>query len=582
MKPKTFAPITLVCLAFGLLVFSSANSLTAQAQQVQVTAADPAAAAQGTINLNVKVTGKGFKNGAKAKWFITGTTDPGGVQVNSTAFVNSGELTANITIADTAIIANFDIQILNSDGRGGKGTELFAVIAKGSNAGGSACPAPVPAPTSDTKCYAAMPGCLDTTFGSFGLVTTDLSGPNYKGDYAEALLVQPDGKVVAVGYANNAVNGTGADFALVRYNTDGSLDTSFGDPDPFNLSLRLGYVLTSFTSGADWAHSAVLQSDGKIVAAGYAQPGGFAVARYSANGTLDTTFGSGGKTIVDFASAASVRQLVIQSDGKLVLVGEVGSPSQFGVARLNPNGTLDSTFGTGGKLLINPSSVRRGRGFAYTVAIQRVPAVTGEERIVVGGWSDYSSSTTVFTMMRLKPNGATDTSFGSSGRVYTSFLGFGDQIRHLVIDSTNRIVAAGITNSANSSCGSYVTDLGLARYTQDGTLDPSFSGDGRQTADIYGGNETLFNGLVIQPDGKIVIAGAGVSSDGTVRDFALVRFNSDGTPDYSLGYLGTGVVTTDFFGTSDQGLAIALQPSDGKIVFSGGVDGAFGLARYWP
>ena len=173
MKPKTTAPITVVCLAFGLLVFLNANRLTAQAQQVQVTAADPAAAAQGTINLNVKVTGKGFKNGAKAKWFITGTTDPGGVVVNSTAFVNSGELTANITVSDTAIIANFDIQVLNSDGRGGKGTELFAVVAKGNGPG--ACPALIPAPAGDTKCYAAMPGCLDITFGTNGLVITDPS-----------------------------------------------------------------------------------------------------------------------------------------------------------------------------------------------------------------------------------------------------------------------------------------------------------------------------------------------------------------------------------------------------------------------
>jgi len=99
--------------------------------QVQVTAADPFAAEQGTVNLNVKVTGKGFKNGAKAKWFVTGTTDPGGVTVNSTTFVSSAELTANITVSDTATIANFDIQVLNSDGRGGKGTELFAVTAKG-------------------------------------------------------------------------------------------------------------------------------------------------------------------------------------------------------------------------------------------------------------------------------------------------------------------------------------------------------------------------------------------------------------------------------------------------------------------
>ncbi|MFN2530744.1 MAG: hypothetical protein ABR555_05570 [Pyrinomonadaceae bacterium] len=99
--------------------------------QVQVTAANPASAEQGTVNLNVRVLGKGFKNGAKTNWFVTGTTDPGGVRVNSTTFVSSTELNANITVPDGATIASYDIQVLNSDGRGGKGTELFAVTAKG-------------------------------------------------------------------------------------------------------------------------------------------------------------------------------------------------------------------------------------------------------------------------------------------------------------------------------------------------------------------------------------------------------------------------------------------------------------------
>jgi len=136
MKPRYQPSPTLIILSVALLILI-ANWLlpTSHAQgQVQVNAADPPATEQGTINLNVKVTGKGFKNGAQAKWFVTGTTNPGGVTVNSTTFVSSTELTANITVADTATIANFDIQVLNSDGRGGKGTELFAVTAKGNSA----------------------------------------------------------------------------------------------------------------------------------------------------------------------------------------------------------------------------------------------------------------------------------------------------------------------------------------------------------------------------------------------------------------------------------------------------------------
>ena len=134
MKPDYQTSPTLIILAASLVLCVAAwilPSASAQGPQVQVNAADPMAAEQGTINLNVKVTGKGFKNGAQAKWFVTGTTNTGGVTVNSTTFVSSTELTANITVTDAAIIGSFDIQVTNSDGRGGKGTELFAVTAKG-------------------------------------------------------------------------------------------------------------------------------------------------------------------------------------------------------------------------------------------------------------------------------------------------------------------------------------------------------------------------------------------------------------------------------------------------------------------
>src|SRR5262245_26335405 len=128
--PRRIPPTLMILSALFVLLVTWAIEDSHAQGQVQVNAADPAATEQGTINLNVKVNGKGFKNGAKAKWFVTGTTDTGGVTVNSTTFVSSTELTANITVSDTATISNFDIQVLNSDGRGGKGTELFAVTAR--------------------------------------------------------------------------------------------------------------------------------------------------------------------------------------------------------------------------------------------------------------------------------------------------------------------------------------------------------------------------------------------------------------------------------------------------------------------
>jgi uncharacterized delta-60 repeat protein len=579
-KPTVLS--TFACLTFLLLTLGCAAS--ARAQQMQVSAASPAAAEQGTVNLNVKVTGKGFKNGARANFFLTGTTDPAGVQVNSTTFVGSAELTVNITVSDTAVIANFDVQVQNVDGRTGKGTELFAVVAKGGG-GISSCPAPAPARTSDTKCYDAFPGCLDSTFGGSGFVTTDPDGPAYT-DTGEAVVVQPDGRIIVAG-TSRSPSGV-FDFTLLRYNTDGSLDTTFGDPDPFTPSMRRGYVVTAFTTGHDWADAVLLQPDGKIVVGGGAAYADMAVARYNSDGSLDTSFGSGGKVLVNFGGFALLHDMAIQSDGKLVLAGGAGSTVQFGLARLNTDGTLDSSFGSGGKLLLSPSGVKRDTGHALSISIQRVPAVTGEERIVVGGWSKPSgatsgSSTSVWAMRRLKSTGATDINFGTNGIVQTAFLGFGGQLRRLAVDSSNRIVAAGTVRSASDNCGDYTIDYGLVRYTQDGGLDASFSG-GTQIVDVYGGMDDL-HGLVIQPDGKIVLAGGSSSSDQAVKDIALVRFNGNGTRDSSFGILGNGIVTTDFFGLGDSGYAVAVQPTDGKIVVTGSVYVStwadIAVARYW-
>src|SRR2546423_2787622 len=331
-----------ILIALGFLL-SGMHATSAQAQ-VQVSAANPSSTAQGTINLNVKVTGKGFKNGAKAKWTVTGTTDTGGVTVNSTAFVNSTEVDANISVSDTAVIANFDIAVTNSDGRGGKGTELFAVTAKGG--GNATCPAMQPAPTSDTKCYAASPGCLDLSFGGSGYVHTDPDGPAYV-DGSEAVAIQPDGKIIVAGQSHDPAKGNPS-FTVLRYNSDGSLDTSFGDPDPLNPPLRRGFAVTSFSTGSDYAHALLLQADGKIVVGGGASPGSMAVARYNTDGTLDISFGSGGKVIVDFGSSAAVQQIKLQSDGKIVLAGQTRAPHGFRPARFKPKGSLYSTFGATG------------------------------------------------------------------------------------------------------------------------------------------------------------------------------------------------------------------------------------------
>jgi len=214
-------------------------------------------------------------------------------------------------------------------------------------------------------------GTPDATFGAGGQVTTDFLG---KEDDAFTVLIQPDGKIIAVGSANDPVNFY--DFAAVRYLSNGTIDTSFG---------VAGKVSTDFRGGGfDRAHSAALQTDGSIVAAGFAitVSGGsenFAVARYNSSGVLDTTFSGDGKAQIDFGSCCqSANEVLLQSDGKIVTVGfpdSESSDSDFVVARLDSAGALDSTFGIGGKVRTSFGNLNGGALGAALQADGKIVAV---------------------------------------------------------------------------------------------------------------------------------------------------------------------------------------------------------------
>ncbi|HEX7295987.1 MAG TPA: hypothetical protein VF251_09570, partial [Pyrinomonadaceae bacterium] len=321
-----------------------------------------------------------------------------------------------------------------------------------------------------------------------------------------------------------------------------------------------------------------------------------ALARFSFDGTLDASFGSGGKVVGASSSNGYPKAIAIQSDGKIVLAGT----PYFGLARLNPDGSFDITFGTSGLVSANPSTVSGGTGSAYAVAIQKIPAVTGEERIVVGGWAKPDTTTSSFAdfaVMRFRPDGAIDTTFGNNGRVNTDFFGFGDQIFDLTLDANNRIVTTGFSYIASDQCGAYVKDFGLARYLEDGSLDLSFNSTGRQTVDLIAGQD-VGQSVVVQADGSILVSGFAYSSNNAIHDFGLVRLNPDGTRDISFGPRGDGVVATDFFNSQlhyNYAFSVGIQ-LDGKIVVAGTTNICSGsgknacrssvskiaLARYWP
>jgi uncharacterized delta-60 repeat protein len=565
---------SLVALLIGLsLLCFSEHDTSAQGGQVQVNAADPTAAEQGTINLNVKVTGKGFKNGANAKWFVTGTTNPGGVTVNSTTFVSSTELTANITVDDAATIATFDIQVLNSDGRGGKGTELFRVTAKG--AGGGTCTNLALFPDNGPNAYSAFtpisttvnttgpctptstfPGSLDSCFGLSGIAATSIN----PGNWAVAVTVQNDGKSVLGIKAKNPT-GTGADFFLARYDVFGNLDPTFGGT---------GVVRFQFTSCADseYVSSIAAQSDGKILVAGTAlvksQTWGFAVARVNSDGTLDNSFGNGGRVFFGFSQSSSTTGMALQANGKIVLVG---AGAGFSVARLNANGTMDATFGIEGKV-VEKTSKSGSAGDAYAVAIQQV---NGEERIVVVGHRPATNNVSRdFAVMRFTSSGALDGSFGTGGKVFTDFYGYSDKAKAVNIIG-DKILVGGLASRGAEILGiDSGNDFGIARYQINGQLDTAFGNGGKVSTD-FSGSESEVSAMVIQLDGKIV-AGGYATFAATVQDYSLARYNPDGSLDTTFGPSSNGTVLLNYSINDTGPLGLALQP-DGKLIAAGGASG---------
>ena len=399
-------------------------------------------------------------------------------------------------------------------------------------------------------------GSLDTGFGTGGKVRTDFAG---SADKAFAVTVQPDGKIVAAG---NAYNVTNNDIALARYNTDGSLDTDFGAG---------GKVLTGFDESYDNARAMAVQEDGKIVLVGEVCKDGtydFGVARYNADGTPDTGFSDDGKLTTDFVGYKDAAYgMALQSDGKIVVVGyaQTGGNYNFALARYNVDGTLDATFGTGGKL---QTDFAGGNDYAYAVAID------DDGWIIVVGQA-YHSGEWDSAMVRYDSSGVLDTTFGNAagGKVYTNMGGV-DYALAIALQPDGKIVTAGAA-APGATC-----DFAVARYNSDGTLDATFDADGKVTTNFGSTNDYAY-ALAMQSDGKIVVAG--YAGTAYLNDFAVVRYNTDGSLDTT--FSGDGKVTTNFAGGNDYAYGVGIEP-DGKIVVAGraynGTDDDFALACYNP
>lgn len=272
-------------------------------------------------------------------------------------------------------------------------------------------------------------------------------------------------------------------------------------------------------------------------------------------GALDPSFGGDGRVVTNVTPGfdEAVGVAVQPGDGKIVVGG--GANGRFGLARYNPNGALDTSFGGDGKVRTNFTA---GFDEAFDVVLQ--PA---DGKIVALGRAEWRGGS--FALARYNTNGTLDSSFGGDGKVMTNFSRGDDTAFGVAIQADGRIVAAG-------RAGGHDGKVAVARYNTNGTLDSSFGGDGRVTTN-YTRFEDRADAVAIQADGRIVAAGFAASGR-----FALTRYNTNGTRDSSFG--GDGRVTTNFTPGRDWAFGVALQPGDGKIVAAGRARGGFALARY--
>lgn len=396
-------------------------------------------------------------------------------------------------------------------------------------------------------------GNLDPTFGTGGTVRTDFAGNI---DQANAVAIQPNGQIVAAGssFSNSK---TVEDFIVARYNANGTLDKRFG---------KNGKITTDFFRNVDSISAIAIQPDGGIVVAGFAQLGGnggtprvFALARYRNDGSPDTSFGNGGALTTSFGgNFAAASALMLQPDGKIVVAGTVdfnpdvpGSGLDFALARYNSNGTLDGSFGKGGKVVFD---------FFGSFDQANSAALQPDGKIIVVGSASYDSANRDigFALARFNTDGSIDFGFGTGGKQITDFFGAGAKANGVVLQPDGKFVVAG--TASDSATRPVATDVALARYNPDGSLDPAF-GTGGETAIPFPDSATeQGNALTLLPDGKIIVAGTAFKTFATPPDFALVRYNADGSLD--------GIKTTDVVGGTDEALAIAIQ-SDGKAVLAG-------------
>ncbi len=382
---------------------------------------------------------------------------------------------------------------------------------------------------------AQTPGTLDMSFGNSGKAIIDVLGYDNLGN---AIALQPNGRIVVAGIHNN-------DFGIYQLKIDGTLDKTFNNT---------GIVSFDFGGTIDDGSAVGIQTDGKIVMAGSIIDNGlsdFGIVRINADGTVDNTFGSSGKVIVDNSSRDDrAYALQIQTDGKIVVSGYSisGGDADFMTVRLNSDGKVDNTFGTAG---IKQIDIGSSEDKCYGNYIQP------DGKILMGGIVNNGGLD--FVIVRLNTDGSIDNSFGNSGKQITDFKGKDDWAFSIAMQSTGKILLGGYCKSTNNN------DYAMACYDSTGKLDNSFGVGGIQVTPI-GSNDDFGRGVCVQGNDKILFIGRYKDANGKLA-VGLVRYNADGSLDNSFGL--SGKFTKKFgSGGDDYCNGVTIQPN-GRILIVG-------------
>jgi uncharacterized delta-60 repeat protein len=387
-----------------------------------------------------------------------------------------------------------------------------------------------------------QPGTLDSDFNANGIVTTPFGNHDVLNGSA---LIQPDNKIVVAGSVYNSID---YDLALVRYNADGTLDNSFG----IN-----GKATASVGKSNDYSSCASLLDNRKILVGGYYNDPvslNMFLSRFNADGSLDSTFGIDGIDTVAFGTDDDVAySMKVQPDGKILLSGfsYVDFSNHFALARFNSEGFPDNTFGTDGKVT---TQVGVSNDISYSMELQT------DGKILLGGTS-YDGMLYDFAVVRYNADGTLDSTFDVDGKVLTSINSTSSMGYALTIQNDGKILLAGDYDNDTYH------NFAVVRYNADGTLDHSFSMDGKSTITIDGEHTNYCDGMTLEQDGKIVVTGNSRITLGNDFDICLVRFNTDGSVDTSFGTNGS--VLQDINDHSeDSPWSVVMQP-DGRIVVAG-------------